>query len=63
MVLSDILLILKDATDKLRRIVLQVTHPQLGSTVNSIVSLMERMTDALRSVYYCITLTYPCIIS
>ena len=47
--LSDILLILKDATDKLRT-VLRVTHPQLGSTVKRIVSLMERMTDALRSV-------------
>ncbi|XP_064384761.1 uncharacterized protein LOC135333677 isoform X2 [Halichondria panicea] len=40
---------LQEATDELRRSALAVSDTQLGSTVKSVVSLMERMTAALRS--------------
>ncbi|XP_064384751.1 uncharacterized protein LOC135333672 isoform X2 [Halichondria panicea] len=40
---------LQEATDELRRSALAVSDTQLGSTVKSVVSLMERMTAALRA--------------
>ncbi|XP_064385034.1 uncharacterized protein LOC135333939 isoform X4 [Halichondria panicea] len=40
---------LQEATDELRRSALAVSGTQLGSTVKSVVSLMERMIAALRS--------------
>ncbi|XP_064385076.1 uncharacterized protein LOC135333972 [Halichondria panicea] len=40
---------LQEATDELRRSALAVSDTQLGSTVKSVVSLMERLTAALRS--------------
>ncbi|XP_064389780.1 uncharacterized protein LOC135337741 isoform X5 [Halichondria panicea] len=40
---------LQEATDELRRSALAVNNTQLSSTVKSVVSLMERMTAALRS--------------
>ncbi|XP_064384971.1 uncharacterized protein LOC135333882 isoform X4 [Halichondria panicea] len=40
---------LQEATDELRRSALAVSDTQLGFTVKSVVSLMERMTAALRA--------------